>query len=78
MRINTAKIMEKRRSVAPKLCPILAEPSLSSPTFSTVESFSFYGNPKVSLIMSAKSKSSMNSPSATRFSSYSKNWIMLG
>ena len=77
-RIKTAKSIVPRSNVAPKLYPTLPEPSLSSPTFSSAADDSFGGNPNASLITSKKSTSSMNSPRATRFSSYSRKPRVFG
>ena len=63
------KAMVASNRVAPKLSKRLDDPSLSSPTFSSVDEVSFAGIPIYSMMIPPMSKSSINSPRATRFSS---------
>ena len=67
-----------RSQVTPKLLNGLEDPSLSSPTFCSVDEDSLGGNPKNSIMVAEKSRSSVISPSAIFFNSYNKNWTVLG
>ena len=58
------KVIVARTNVGPKLVNGLEEPSLSSPTFSSVEESSSVSIPMKSMAYPAKSISSMNSPNA--------------